>query len=121
VPASLTTLERDCVDRYVATLCDELGDKLEEVWLFGSAARGDMWADFWPMRSDIDLLVVTAEPISHAAQDELAALTYRMYLECGRQISPAFRTRRELRSKWAPLQTEVSRDGVKLWPEDASR
>jgi predicted nucleotidyltransferase len=119
--AELNQPEHDCVDRYVDALARELGDRLEEVWLFGSAARGDMWADFWPMRSDIDLLVITAEPLPQPARDRLVALTYALFLECGRQISPAFRTRRELRAKWAPLGAEVSRDGVKLWPADASR
>jgi predicted nucleotidyltransferase len=119
--AQLTGAEWDCVQRYVTLVRRELGEGVEEVWLFGSAARGDMWASFWPMRSDVDLLVVTAEPLSQEAQEALVAPTYRLYLECGRQISPAFRTREELRSKWAPLQAEVSRDGLKLWPEDASR
>jgi predicted nucleotidyltransferase len=118
--SALTAPERECVGRYVEGVSHRLGDGLEEVWLFGSAARGDMWADFWPMRSDIDLLVVTAEPVSEDVRDELLTLTYRLYLECGRQISPAFRTRRDLGSQWAPLQAEVSRDGVKLWPRTAA-
>jgi predicted nucleotidyltransferase len=118
--AQLTGVEWNCVQCYVNLLRRELGDRLEEVWLFGSAARGDMWAGFWPMRSDIDLLVVTADQLSQEARDELVEPTYGLYLECGRQISPAFRTRRELRSKWARLQAEVSRDGLKLWPEKAS-
>ena len=80
-----------------------------------------MWADFWPMRSDIDLLVVTAELVADETQNRLVTLTYRLYLECGRQIAPAFRTRRQLHTKWAPRDAEVSRDGLKLWPEDASR
>jgi predicted nucleotidyltransferase len=118
---TLDRAEHDCVDRYVDALARELGDRLEEVWLFGSAARGDMWADFWPMRSDVDLLVITAEPLSERTQDRLLALTYPLFLECGRQISPAFRTRRQLGTTWAPLRAEVSRDGVKLWPAGARR
>ena len=79
-----------------------------------------MWAEFWPMRSDIDLLVVTTEILSPVLEDELVALTYELYLRSGRQISPAFRTRERLRSTWAPLQVEVSRDGLRLWPETES-
>lgn len=112
----LAASERDCVGRYVESLSQKLGGRLEEVWLFGSAARGDMWADFWPMRSDIDLLAITTEPLSEETRDELLALTYPLYLECGRQISPAFRTRSELASQWAPLQAEVDRDGRQVWP-----
>jgi predicted nucleotidyltransferase len=116
----LAPAERDCLDRYVASLARELGAELEEVWLFGSAARGDMWADFWPMRSDIDLLVVTRERLPHEQEDRLVALTYQPYLECGRQISPALRTRDHPRSVQAPVWAEISRDGLKLWPEGES-
>jgi predicted nucleotidyltransferase len=97
-------------------LSQELGDELQEVWLFGSAARGDMWAEFWPMRSDIDLLVVTSDCLLPEREDELFALTYELFLRCGRQISPAFLTRDGLRLQQASLRAEVSRDGIKLWP-----
>jgi predicted nucleotidyltransferase len=120
VAARLTTIERDCIYRFVGKLSEQLGDKLAEVWLFGSAARGEMWAEFWPMRSDIDLLVVISEPLAADFERELVAATYPLFLECGRQISPAFRTRDQLRSTWAPLQSEVSRDGVRLWPQGVS-
>ncbi len=55
----LTELERDGMERYRALLRERLGERLVEIRLFGSAARGDMWAAHWPMHSDIDLLVVT--------------------------------------------------------------
>jgi Nucleotidyltransferase domain len=58
--------------------------------MFGSAARGDMWAATSPMRSDIDLLVVTREDVPQAEQEELLNETYPLYLECGRQLSPHF-------------------------------
>jgi predicted nucleotidyltransferase len=118
--AKLTAAERESVDRYVDIVRGELGDELEEVWLFGSAARGDMWAEFWPMRSDIDLLVVTFARLSQDCEDELLAATYELYLESGRQIAPVFSTRDRLRSKQKRLQAAVSRDGIKVWPDDAS-
>jgi Polymerase beta, Nucleotidyltransferase len=118
--AGLTAAERNCVDRYVSILAAELGDRLEEVWLFGSAARGDMWADFWPMRSDVDLLVVTRDRLTHECEDKLCARTYEPYLECGRQISPAFRTRDQLRSEQVAVWADISREGVRLWPEGGS-
>jgi hypothetical protein len=58
--------------------------------MFGSAARADMWPRRSPMHSDIDLLVVTREEIAAAEQEELVNETYPLYLECGRQLSPAF-------------------------------
>jgi predicted nucleotidyltransferase len=87
----LTGLERDCIEPYSALLRQRLGERLVEIRLFGSAARGDMWAAHWPMHSDIDLLVVTRGMIPEETQDELINETYPLFLECGRQLSPQFR------------------------------
>jgi predicted nucleotidyltransferase len=64
---------------------------LDEVWLYGSAARGDMWPESHPLHSDIDLLFVTASPLPRELEEELLHETYSLFLECGRQISPNFR------------------------------
>jgi predicted nucleotidyltransferase len=88
----LTELERDCMGRYCVLLRVRLGDLLVEIRLFGSAARADMWAAHWPMHSDIDLLVVTHGVIPEETQEELINETYPLFLECGRQLSPQFRT-----------------------------
>jgi predicted nucleotidyltransferase len=77
--------------RYCALLRERLGDRLVEVRLFGSAARGDMWPDHSPMHSDIDLLVVTRGVVPEETQEELVNETYPLFLECGRQLSPQFR------------------------------
>lgn len=89
---TLSEREQECVHRYLALLVEMLGDKLAQVRLFGSAARGDMWSARMPMRSDIDLLVLTREPLSHAVQEQLGDETYPFFLECGRQIGPLFHT-----------------------------
>jgi predicted nucleotidyltransferase len=88
----LNDRERDCVRRYVTLLAEQLVANLVQVRLFGSAARGDMWPDGMPMRSDIDLLVLSREPAEEAVQQELGDETYPLFLECGRQIAPQFRT-----------------------------
>lgn len=44
------------------------------------------------MRSDIDLLILTHEPLDAALTEELINATYPLFLECGRQISPQFWT-----------------------------
>jgi predicted nucleotidyltransferase len=88
----LSSEERDCLDRFVELLRAELGDDLERVVLFGSAARGDMWPASSPMHSDIDILVVTRNLLGEADQERLINETYPLYLECGRQIGPQFRT-----------------------------
>jgi predicted nucleotidyltransferase len=113
----LTEAERSCVRRYVALLRERLGDELERVVLFGSAARGDMWHAGSPMHSDIDLLVVTRSELADAQTDELVNETYPLYLECGRQIGPQFRTEEALDrdDERAPKFAEnVARDGVEL-------
>jgi hypothetical protein len=50
------------------------------------------------MNSDIDLLILTEQPIADRDREELVNETYPSYLECGRQISPQFRTVKEFRN-----------------------
>ena len=92
---SLTVTERDCLDRYCTLLRERLGSGLVSIQMFGSAARGDMWAPDSPMHSDVDLLVTSAE-LSRQEQEELLNATYPLYLECGRQLSPQFFTEARL-------------------------
>jgi predicted nucleotidyltransferase len=113
----LNAVERGCLERYVVGATERLAD-LDEVWLFGSAARGDMWPDRWPTNSDIDLVVVTAAPVAAGVQEELVNAVYELYLECGRTISPQFRTASELaqaRSERTPFAESLGREGVLLW------
>jgi predicted nucleotidyltransferase len=88
--AELTDAERDCLARYCDLLAERLGGRLVDVRMFGSAARGDMWGAHSPMHSDVDLLVVTREPVDEREQEDLCNETYPLYLECGRQLSPHF-------------------------------
>src|SRR5262245_20594409 len=66
----------DAIQRQVETFCDEivgvLGDNLTGVYLHGSLAMGC----FNPMRSDIDLLVITRSALADAAHD-IARLVLR--------------------------------------------
>src|SRR5215470_10639187 len=94
----LTGTERACVVRYVDLLRDRLGPRLLEVHLFGSFARGDAWRRSSAMHSDVDLLVVCSERPSEPELEEFANATYPLFLECGRQLSPQFRTRQALES-----------------------
>lgn len=94
----LTDVESDCVRRYVSVLERRLGANLVEVRLFGSAARGDMWSRRSSFRSDIDLLILTREALSSQLQEELVNETYPLYLECGRQIGPQWRTLEQWRT-----------------------
>jgi predicted nucleotidyltransferase len=113
----LSEAERDCVRRYVALLRNRLGPELQRVVLFGSAARGDMWDAGSPMHSDIDLLVVTRTQLDEAAAEDLVNETYPLYLECGRQIGPQFRTEASLQGedgRSRAFAENIARDGVEL-------
>lgn len=116
----LNASERRCVRGYLALIQKQLGANLLEVWLFGSAARGDMWSAGMPMHSDIDLLVLTADEVASAAQDELINATYPIFLECGRQISPAFKVAAAFRSstdeRLSVFRERVEGEGRRLYP-----
>jgi hypothetical protein len=118
--ASLTGLERECLDRYCRLLAERLGGDLVRVRLFGSAARGDMWPERSPMHSDIDLLVVVRREPAAAEQDALLAETYPLYLECGRQLSPHFFAEARLAApadeRTRAFLADVNADGVDVWP-----
>ncbi len=62
---------------------ETLGDNLHAVWLFGSAARGDMWGEQMSLRSDINLLLIVKQPVAADVQEALINETYPLYLECG--------------------------------------
>jgi predicted nucleotidyltransferase len=112
----LSELERDCLERYVVLLADRLAGELEAVWLFGSAARGDAWWPAMRIRSDVDIVAVTRAPVAEELQEELVNATYPLFLECGRQIGPQFRTVAELEAKQPTAFLEnLRREGVLLW------
>src|SRR4051812_26366140 len=118
--AGLTDLERACLERYCALLTDRLGERLVQVRMFGSAARGDMWPAHSPMHSDIDLLVVTRDEVPEPRREELLDETYPLYLECGRQLSPHFFSERRLREpddqRTHEFLAQIEGDVVVVWP-----
>ena len=97
----LSGTERGCLLQYIALLAQRLDERLLEVYLFGSFARGDAWSSRSPMHSDVDLLVLCSEPLSESERGDLINETYPLFLECGRQIAPQFRTRESLSSSSA--------------------
>jgi predicted nucleotidyltransferase len=122
---SLTEVERDCLRRYCELLRERLGERLTEVQMFGSAARGDMWPSHSPMHSDIDLLVITREPVPDSEQDALLNETYPLYLECRRQLSPHFFSERRLAEpenvRTREFLQRVAGDIVPVWPTRPAR
>jgi predicted nucleotidyltransferase len=118
--ATLTAAERECLGRYVGLLAERLGADLLAVRLFGSAARGDTCPEDSPMRSDMDLLVVTARELGDDEEEKLVAETYEPYLECGRQISPHFVSQDQIvkpdSDRIRGVLDRVRTEGVDVWP-----
>jgi predicted nucleotidyltransferase len=114
----LNETERACLARYVDVLLRTLGDDLVEIVVFGSVARGERWPRGMPIRSDLDLLVVTERPTPASIREELVDATLPLFLESGRQLGPQFKTAADLAS---PAEGEsrflddVNRDGVRIY------
>jgi predicted nucleotidyltransferase len=115
----LSEAERSCLERYVDLLVERLGEQLLEVSVFGSVARGESWPSGMPIRSDLDLLVVTGAPLDQAEIDALVDATMPLFLECGRQLGPQFRTRAGLAEGSPEFAEQLRRDAIPLY--DASR
>ena len=115
----LTEAERSCLQRYVDMLVDELGENLVEVAVFGSVARGDSWPRGIPIRSDLDLLVVTESAAPPETVASLVDATLPLFLESGRQIGPQFKTEAQLESptteREARFLEDVAREAVRIW------
>lgn len=112
--------ERTCVRRYLELTQARLGENLAQVWLFGSAARGDRWPGSSPMRSDVDLLVLSQIPVPGEVRRDLFNETYELFLECGRQLSPTFwilgRFNAPEEGKTADFAGRVRQEGIPLYP-----
>jgi len=97
-------------------LLEELGDELDEVIVFGSVARGESWPRGMPIRSDLDLLIICDTPLSEERIEDLVTATMPLFLECGRQLGPQFRTREGLaRPEGAAFLANVEREGVMIY------
>lgn len=84
--------------------------------VFGSVARGETWPRGMPIRSDLDLLVVCDTPLSEERIEELVNATMPLFLECGRQLGPQFRTRAGLAEpKGAAFLAKVEREGITVY------
>jgi predicted nucleotidyltransferase len=87
--------------------------------VFGSVARGESWPRGMPIRSDLDLLVVTHSPVPEPTQEELIQATMPLFLECGRQLGPQFRTLESLEhpkdERAATFRANVKRDGISIY------
>jgi predicted nucleotidyltransferase len=111
----LTATEQSSLSRYVKLLSDSLEQNLVRVVVFGSVARSESWPAGMPIRSDLDLLVLTRTAVGEEVVQMLLDATLPLYLEAGRQISPQFRTIDQLEAddeRAATFREHVARDGI---------
>jgi predicted nucleotidyltransferase len=114
----LTASELSCLGRYVGLVDETLRDNLLEVIVFGSVARGESWPRGMPIRSDLDVLVVTDTALDESMIQELVDATFPLFLECGRQIGPQFRTTTQLQAdneRARTFRANVARDGIRVY------
>jgi predicted nucleotidyltransferase len=113
----LTATERSCLERYLDRLVETLGEHAFEVYVYGSVARGESWPEGMPIRSDLDLLVVTDAAVPEDVVERLNEATMPLFLESGRQLGPVFRTAGEL----AHPRTDRGAEFVRQFRRDAIR
>ena len=100
--------DRRAVERAAAILRERF--PVDRVVLFGSKARGDDDAE-----SDIDLLILTSRPVSHAERSRMTEALFGLQLELEVVISKFVVPR----AQWEhglyqvmPIRREIERDGV---------
>jgi predicted nucleotidyltransferase len=109
--ASLTSGEREALERFVSALVAALGDDVDAVWLYGSRARGEQPH----AESDIDVIILTRDGEADSLLATRAALDSG---EDGLRISPLTTTRRWIEQRRAIdsfFIGEVDRDKIVLF------
>ena len=104
----LTPQEREAVDAFVEALQRQYPDRIRDVILFGSKARGDSHPD-----SDIDLLILVDDDdwrFSHA----ISRIAARVSLKYDVLLGP--RVIRQARWRRSVLYSTVSAEGISLAP-----
>ncbi len=114
--ASLSEQEVAALDAYATALQAHLSDRLVDLWLFGSRARGDAHPG-----SDIDVLVVLDDPDAQALSDARALgfdmlLTHDIFLSIRAMSKQQLQELAELGSLF---YRNLMRDSISLLPRSA--
>lgn len=93
-----------------AYLQQEYRDRLEQVILFGSQARGDATSD-----SDIDILIVLKDPVNASAElSRTSQFVSQLCLEHNILISRLFLPRSRFETENSPLLHRIRQEGIAL-------
>jgi predicted nucleotidyltransferase len=91
-------------------LAQVLGDKLEQILLYGSHARGEAHH-----RSDLDILIVIRGDFDYASLiRQTSELIARLSLENDVVISRAFTSQERLENERSPFTLNVQREGIPI-------
>jgi predicted nucleotidyltransferase len=86
--------------------------KIKELIVYGSVARGEETVE-----SDLDLLVITEEPVSHADKQFMSDIVFEVNLEYETNVSILIvDTETWEQGLWSvlPIYQEIARDGVSI-------
>ena len=86
-----------------------LGDKLEEIILYGSYARGD-----YSTRSDVDILLVVKEKLNLEEYEKIMEIAAELSLKYERIVSIIDYPKRIFTSSDSPFLQNVKREGIKI-------
>ena len=109
---SISKNKKDAVSKYLEILQEKYLDKIENVILFGSAARGES-----DKESDVDILVVLKKR-DEKLRDEVSMAAFDVILSSNVVISPIVMNKEMYEwHKWYrdPLYNNIERDGIDLW------
>jgi predicted nucleotidyltransferase len=108
----LNSSDRSALHEFKSRLQQQLGDRIEHMWLFGSKVRGDADSE-----SDIDLLIV-AHSADWTLEKTIARLAFEVDLAHGTVLSPHVVPQHryvQMKTWREPLYSSIMAEGVDLW------
>jgi len=97
-------MKKKALEAFLKELKDKFGDKIEEIIVFGSYARGD-----YDEESDIDVMIV-----GDVSFDEVIDVSTKVLLKYGELISPIVISPEEFRRRNDSFIRTVKREGIKI-------
>ena len=112
---ALTLNERRALAAFVAGLQRQHAYDIEDVILYGSAARGGERVD-----SDVDVMIVLARPLTEGEQTAICALALELSLAYRCELSPLLMSAESMswHRQGSSLWLNVLHDGIGLWDTD---
>ncbi|WP_324735516.1 nucleotidyltransferase domain-containing protein [Thermococcus sp. SY098] len=97
-------MKKKALEAFLEELRDKFGDRIEEIIVFGSYARGD-----YDEESDIDVLIV-----GNVLFDDVVDISTKVLLKYGELISPIVISPEEFRRRNDSFIRTVKREGIKV-------